>query len=243
MTIRRILSEKVCKRLLYGELAFILLLVAIINIGIGQEHTNDGAEYDYGQLQGVSNDTVPGVVKLKVCKRDGKGGGYGTGFFISGSGRLITCNHVIKNAESITAITPYGRVYAVEKIIAVDKTTDLALLQMDVQDEDVPFLKLADELPGFGDIVKTVGYPKGGPLQGASGEVYSVGQIATICKTFQISAPVSPGCSGSPVLNASDEVIGIAKAHSRRKLSIPATFATPIDRVFDIQPRGKTDSF
>ncbi len=242
MTIRRILSEKVCKRLLCGELVSILLLATMMNVGIGQEQANDGTEHDYGQLQGVSNDTIPGVVKLKVCKGAGKGGGYGTGFFISGSGRLITCNHVIKDAESITAITPYGRVYAFEKVIAMDETTDLALLQMDVQDEDVPFLKLADELPGFGDLVKTVGYPKGGPLQGASGEVYSVGQIATICKTFQISAPVSPGCSGSPVLNASDEVIGIAKSHSRRKLLIPATFATPIDRVFDIQPTDKADS-
>ncbi len=242
MTIRRILSEKVCKRLLCGELALILLLVAIINVGIGQEQTNDEMEYGYGQLQGVSTDTIPGVVKLKVCKKDGKGGGYGTGFFISDSGRLITCNHVIKDAESITAITPYGRTYAVEEVVSVDKATDLALLQMDVQDEDVPFLKFADDLPGFGDLVRTVGYPKGGPLQGASGEVHSVGQIATICQTFQISAPVSPGCSGSPVLNASDEVIGIAKAHSRRKLLIPATLATPIDRVFDIQPRGKADS-
>lgn len=221
------------------ELALILLVAVIMNVGIGQEQTGDGAEYDYGQLQGVSNDTASAVVKLKVCRRAGKGRGYGTGFFVSSSGHLITCYHVIKNAESITAITPYGRAYAVERVVAVDNATDLALLQMDVQDEDVPFLKLADDLPGFGDMVKTIGYPKGGPLQGASGEVHSVGQIATVCQTFQISASVSPGCSGSPVLNVSGEVIGIAKAHSRRKLPVPATYATPIARLFDLRPRGK----
>ncbi len=47
---------------------------------------------------------------------------------------------------------------------------------MDVQDDDVPFLKLADDRSGFGDMVKTIGHPKGGPLQDASGEVHSVGE-------------------------------------------------------------------
>jgi S1-C subfamily serine protease len=230
----RLLSEEHCKKLFCLELAFIVLFITLFSIGVGQDQTNRQSTQAYGSDDIIPVDVQSAVAKLRVFKKDHRMASSGTGFFISGDGLLITCYHVIKDAHLMTAIAADGKSYSVEGVIAVDEAADLALLQVNRGIEEFAFLDISEKQLTFGDTVSTVGYPMGGFMKTVTGKFHSGGQILPICQTIQLSVPVLPGCSGSPVLNAKGEVVGVVKAHMRREKHFPETFATPVAKVSEM---------
>jgi S1-C subfamily serine protease len=95
-------------------------------------------------------------------------------------------------------------------------------------------LEITEDVPTFADGVRVIGYPGRAPLRISAGKVDSAGRLSPECRTFQISAPVAPGSSGSPVLNDAGKVIGIAKAMKLYPVGLPETYATPISRLQDM---------
>lgn len=148
----------------------------------------------------------PAVVQIVTFDQENKPLKTGTGFFISADGNLLTNYHVISNASSILAKTPSGAVYFLKGIVSVSPPTDVALLQFYAS--DVPYLRLGSTIDAVeGQRVLVIGNPEG--LEGT----VSDGIISAFRENrsmIQITAPISSGSSGSPVLDESGQVLGIA---------------------------------
>lgn len=167
-------------------------------------------------LKSVVRQAEGAVVSLEAFGIGGQPLGSGTGFFIQ-SGIVATNYHVVEGARSMTATMADGREVEVSGLLASDSSDDLALLRL--PPVDAPALALSGSRTFEpGDRIVVVGNPLG-----LSGTV-SDGLIAAWrpdglgsgsdffpeTPLLQVTAPISPGSSGSPVLDASGEVIGVA---------------------------------
>src|SRR5205814_6466302 len=119
--------------------------------------------------------------------------------------------HVIKGARrvEIHTLEGKGRTYPVAGALAVDEEADLALLSVDVPAERTRPLPLATVLPDEGEQVFVIGNPL--RLEGSvsDGIVSAVREVPSVGKIIQITAPVSHGNSGSPLINMRGQVVGI----------------------------------
>jgi hypothetical protein len=120
--------------------------------------------------------------------------------------------------------------YNIIGLLAADPTRDLALLA--VAGTDIPPLSIGDSgQVAVGDDVYVVGNPRG--LEGtfSQGIVSSIRTVGTD-NLLQITAPISPGSSGGPVLNGQGRVIGVAVATFRGgqnlNFAIPASYLTSL---------------
>jgi serine protease Do len=73
----------------------------------------------------------------------------GSGFFISGTGYIVTNNHVVENAKTVTVTMDNGKTLDA-KVIGTDQKTDLALLKVN-EKGDYPFVSLAKDAPRVGE--------------------------------------------------------------------------------------------
>jgi Trypsin-like peptidase domain len=130
----------------------------------------------------------------------------GTGFFVTGDGYLLTNNHVIAGGSYILAKTSSGAVYNFESVAVRSDDPDVAILKFTTT--DVPHLQLGSSAEAVeGQRILVIGNPES--LEGT----VSDGIISAFRddRTYiQITAPISHGSSGSPVLDESGQVIGMA---------------------------------
>jgi S1-C subfamily serine protease len=140
--------------------------------------------------------------------------GNGTGFFVNGSGEVVTCYHVIKGATAILVVAADGSSHRAE-LVRASPATDLAVLAVDYRSSR--YLTLAP--PGRarpGDHVFTFGFPVmevlGSEAKYTDGAISSLSGIGDEASMAQISIPVQPGNSGGPVVNDRGEVVGVIDA-------------------------------
>jgi S1-C subfamily serine protease len=155
----------------------------------------------------------------------------GSGFVVDAKGLVVTNYHVIEGAHTATVTFVDKRILLVDGFIAVNVSKDLALLHIRSHDREFQALRLAEKPPAKGDRVFAFGAP-----MGLSGSV-SEGIVAAIrpgrevqetllklahrdiyrdtlgydleAQWIQTTAPISPGNSGGPLVNAHGEVVGV----------------------------------
>jgi len=161
-------------------------------------------------LRALAKQARPAVYLLAIQDDDGETKGSGTGFLVTSDGLLVTNHHVIAGAKQIIAKAENGGLFPVLRVVAADPGNDLALLQLEAK--DLPCLTLAP--PGSaeaGTRIAVIGSPLG--LEGTLTEgIVSArrklpGQKREV---LQISAAISQGSSGSPVLDPQGRVVGVA---------------------------------
>jgi tetratricopeptide (TPR) repeat protein len=149
----------------------------------------------------------------------------GSGFFVREN--IIATNfHVIDGADDAAIkLENSDTLYSTAGVIAVDKQNDLVLLQIN-NIRGKPLRLSVSEPLEVGLEIYAVGSPKG--LEGtiASGIVSRLGTRAEGEGRIQITAPISPGSSGGPVVNKYGAVIGIAQASIREGQNL--NFAIPV---------------
>lgn len=155
---------------------------------------------------------------------------FGTGFFVSPSGVIATNFHVLEAEGGIINVKlPKGQILPVE-LIDVDPDQDVATLK--VEGANFPVVKLAssDEVQ-VGERVVAIGHPLGLENTVSDGIVSAVrkeGEDTVI----QITAPISAGNSGGPLLNMQGEVIGINTATvlegQNLNFAIPIRYVKPL---------------
>ena len=141
----------------------------------------------------------------------------GTGFFCA-PGVVATNYHVIDGSSSIEIYLPAQKIAFQLETMVADSVNDLVLLRVKGTSGQLPpFLTLTDASEArLGSEVFGVGFPLGDDLGSdhkvTSGIVSSVEGLGSDPRMFQITAPMQPGSSGSPIFDTAGRVIGIATA-------------------------------
>ena len=156
----------------------------------------------------------------------------GSGFFISRDGYIVTNNHVVENAATITVHTSDDQELKA-KLIGRDPATDLAVIK--VEGPAHPFVSFEDKaMPRVGDWVIAVGNPFGLGGTATAGIVSALARQGVSGSSYvdylQIDAPINPGNSGGPSFDLSGRVVGVNSAiFSRSGGSVGIGFDIPAD--------------
>ena len=158
----------------------------------------------------------PSVVRVSVITEGG--GGSGSGFVIQEGGLILTNNHVIENAESVSVILKDGTELPAE-VLGRDPSTDVALLQVATQAPAPVKLGDSDQVQ-IGEQAIVIGSPFGFDQSLTAGYISALGRTlrsgdeygTEIDNVIQTDAAVNPGNSGGPLINTEGEVIGITTA-------------------------------
>jgi len=191
----RILASRLTAFLFFG----VTVLLFALSPASGQEN-----------LPSLIRKIDPSVVAILTYGKEGKVIGQGSGFFISKEGDVITSYHVLRGASGAEIKTSEGKIYKVNKVLAEDRVGDLIRLSVDIPEEAVRPIVISHSLPEVGEKVFIIGTPFGLEKTVSDGIVSALREIPDLGKIVQITAPISPGSSGSPVLNMNGEVIGVA---------------------------------
>ncbi len=156
----------------------------------------------------------------------------GSGFFVAAD-RVITNRHVIERSTRAEIHLLDGRKFPVRGVLAVDGEGDLALLQVDIPAALARPLPIVRAVPQEGESIVVIGNPFG--LEGSvtNGIVSAVREIPGYGRIIQITAPISPGSSGSPVVNMAGQVIGVATLQAAEGQSL--NFAVPAERISQLR--------
>lgn len=213
------------KGLLFGSC---LLFSLIVIVGLILFHGNTWTSSSSLDLSYLAKTGSPSVAQIIIYDVEGNEVATGTGFFISQDGRMITNYHVIEDAASAVIKTKNQAFYAVEGLLAYSSEGDLALLK--IKAVETPFLTLEDKNPGeIGERVVVIGSPLGLEDTLSEGIISAKRGFDTDAGYLQITAPISHGSSGSPVLNRNGRVIGIATLGSEKGQAL--NFAIPVEKL------------
>ncbi len=177
--------------------------------------------------------------------------GQGSGVIIDPSCYILTNNHVVGNATSVTVFLANGESYPAE-VTGTDKLTDLAVIKIKA-DRVLPAATLGDaDQAQVGWWVMAIGYPFGGSRFGGRFDpaqrfepTVTVGVISATHRQIESDIPGRPfrdliqtdasinlGNSGGPLVNVKAEVVGINQAIFSNSLSpgnIGVGFAIPVN--------------
>jgi S1-C subfamily serine protease len=174
--------------------------------------------------QEIAKKAFSSTVLLVMEDKSGQPLSLGSGFFVRED--IVATNlHVVEGAAGGYAkIVGKQQKYNITGYVAIDNKMDLVLLKIDKV--KAPAITLGDSSKiAIGDEIFAVGNPKG--LEGT----FSKGIVSAIRKIeedtlLQITAPISPGSSGGPILNSEGDVIGISVATFKGGQNL--NFAIPV---------------
>ena len=261
-------ASRLIRRLWLASGIVAFLIVAVLILGKKEDHTSEAAKSLQSRVADEPRasekppprstevppetpEPIPAKLDLRtiaararaavglILGYDGNGDkkATGSGFFIADTGLLVTNYHVIRMGDGAAVKTDTGGLFKVKGAIGIDAENDLALLV--IEGKGFPFLPLGTaEKVDAGDRISIIGSPLG--LEGSLSE----GIVAAKRKLFgghdwlQITAAISPGSSGSPVLDSSGNVIGVATMLLKGGQSL--NFAVPVSAVgHDLQARAR----
>lgn len=172
----------------------------------------------------------------------------GSGVILEKDGYIVTNNHVVEGADSITVVLNDKRSF-VAKIIGTDPSTDLALIK--IEGNDFPTVKIGDsENLRVGEWVLAVGNPfnltstvTAGIVSAKARNINILSGDMKIESFIQTDAAVNPGNSGGALVNTRGELVGINAAiasqtgsYSGYSFAIPVTIMTKV--VNDLKQYG-----
>ena len=168
----------------------------------------------------------------------------GSGFVIDKSGHIVTNSHVVEGAQEIE-VSFSNRDSVKARLVGEDRSTDLAVLKVDVDARALTPLRLGDsDLVRVGNSVVAIGNPLGLERSVTAGIVSALHRPLTAPNQFtiddviQTDAAINSGNSGGPLIAANGRVIGvntaIATGDTGARGNIGIGFAVPINTVRDV---------
>lgn len=157
--------------------------------------------------------------------------GIGSGFVIGKDGEIATNYHVVEGASSaLVKFVNKEEKYTVDNIVQISTKYDLAIIQ--ISTKSTPLSLGDDELASVGDRIYAIGNPEG--LEGtvSEGIISGFRKVDENFRIMQITAPISPGSSGGPIINQNGQVIGIASASIIIGQNL--NFAVPVNKLKEI---------
>jgi len=165
------------------------------------------------------NAAQPCVVEINVSATVGVGRrtvqqqGAGSGWIMDANGTIVTNDHVIAGATTITVTTSDGKTFPAQ-VINGDPVSDLALIKIDAT--QLQSMKIGDASKlRSGDWVLAIGNPLGEGIIATQGIISRLGVSVPYSATqtyndlIETTAAINPGNSGGPLINMAGEVVGI----------------------------------
>lgn len=142
----------------------------------------------------------------------------GSGWIISADGLIVTNNHVVEGAQSITVTLDDGREFEVDlDTVATDPISDLAVLKVNAT--GLPAAKIGNSnLMRVGDWVVAIGNSLNEGVRATQGIIsrtdvhLAVDEATELFGMLETDAAINPGNSGGPLVNLAGEVVGITSA-------------------------------
>ena len=150
---------------------------------------------------------APGVVEISVYNADGEAFALGSGFFVDDQGLIVTNYHVMEGAYSAEVSVLGGEACKVLYVVDYDADLDLALIRADVRGNAV--LTISDTPPVTGQVVYALGSSLGLTGTFSDGIVSTASREIEGVDFIQITAPISQGNSGGPLIDEHGKVVGI----------------------------------
>jgi S1-C subfamily serine protease len=156
---------------------------------------------------------------------------------IDEEGHILTNEHVVDGASKVQVELSTGTTVTA-KVVGTDKSTDVALLDIDVPATELDPVPLGDSSAvAIGDPVLAIGDPFGYQASASAGIVSGLDRSIqapngfTITGAIQTDAAVNHGNSGGALLNAEGELVGIPSqiADSGVNANVGVAFAVPVD--------------
>jgi serine protease Do len=219
-------------------------------------------------LEGIYRRISPSVVTIHVTEESSAGTGQnpspffgqgpqgrqaqqalGSGFIWDTQGDIVTNNHVVDGATSITVSFPDGT-QVPGKVVGADPNSDLAVVRVNVPASLLHTIPLGDSSKlQVGQIVIAIGNPYGEQNTMTQGIISALGRTlpvqggATAQGTYSIpdviqtDAPINPGNSGGVLLDTQGRVVGVTSAiESPVQASSGVGFAIPVNIVARVVP-------
>ncbi|MGD9605102.1 MAG: S1C family serine protease [Bacilli bacterium] len=152
----------------------------------------------------------PGTVEITTYDKYENEISLGSGFFRNEKGEIITNYHVIDGAYSAKVKMKNGEVFDLISVIGYSILLDIAIIKINYSTS--LFLKESLRIPKTGDTVFALGSSLGFSDTFSSGAISNISREIDGVFYYQITAPISPGNSGGPLINEYGEVIGINTA-------------------------------
>ena len=148
------------------------------------------------------------TVYLEFTDAQGNPVSYGNGFSVSPTLVVTTFHVMVGTAKGTARLKSEKNTHSIQGVVAVDPKNNLALLQVTIP--DIKPLRIADSKQvQMGEVVYVVGNQK---ELGQTVSDSTIGKQANKIR-LQMTSPISPACSGGPVLNREGKVIGVAFKH------------------------------
>ena len=205
-----------------------------------------------GQTAAAAARVSPGIVDIntRLGYRNGAGAGAGTGMILDTSGDILTNNHVIEGATTITVtLVDTGRSYTAA-VVGTDPTDDVAVIRIPGASglKPIPIGDSSAVAPGDSVIAMGNAGGAGGAPAVVTGTVQAVNRTITagdpgiansetLTGLIQTDAPLQPGDSGGPLVNSAGQVIGMntaASAGRRFQTGASVGFAIPVAHALSV---------
>jgi S1-C subfamily serine protease len=215
-----------------------IVCVAAIGTGAGLAFARDGAA-----------PIGTGVVVIDTTLSSQGSAAAGTGIVLTSSGEVLTNNHVIQGATSVTVAVPGTTQHYSAKVVGYDVAADVAVLQVNGS-ANLKVASLGDSSKVMkGQAVQGLGNAGGtGTLTRAAGTVTGLGRSITVANDqggtarltglIETNAALQPGDSGGPLLTTKGQVIGMDTAASAgfsfQAAGVSDSYAIPINTALTI---------
>ena len=171
--------------------------------------------------------------KAKKSKEKSVESSSGTAFFVDNNGHIITNYHVIEKCNDKSKIIFNGEELPV-KLVAKDRYLDLALLKVDIKNEN--YISISDKAPKKLQQIIAAGYPFGkylsDDLKFTSGIISSLKGVDDDSTRLQIDAALNPGNSGGPIINQdTGHLVAVAVAGLRKDMTESVNFGIKAGQV------------
>jgi putative serine protease PepD len=175
----------------------------------------------------VASALSPAVVQIETQQ------GLGSGVIYDSSGLILTNEHVVSSASTVSVNLSDGTKLS-GTVVGADSSSDIAVVRVDPAGKTLTAAKLATDDPAVGSVAVAIGSPFGlsgtvtaGVISAVDRPVENGDQVAV--NMIQTDAPINPGNSGGALANRNGEVIGInAEIYSENGENNGIGFAIPI---------------
>ncbi len=167
------------------------------------------------------------VVVLALQGKEGQGN-FGSGVLLQRGNLVATNHHIIDGAAELQVKLADGSTVKVLRVRAESPEHDLAILEIPRGGRALPMARGEAQV---GQEILAIGHPQGLERTLSTGVISGIRQKDST-RVYQITAPISPGSSGGPILNAKGEILGLAAFYAVDGQNL--NFAVPVSYIQEL---------